>query len=76
MLVSNTFGEIWPMVRRISLLFFAAVLLLATSLEAHAFKRVALVVGNSAYQNAARLPNPGRDEAPLPKCSGMRDLTS
>ena len=53
------------MVRRISLLFFAAVLLLATSLEAHAFKRVALVVGNSAYQNAARLPNPGRDASSI-----------
>jgi hypothetical protein len=60
-LVSNVFREIRPMVRRISLLFLAAVLLLATSLEAHAYKRVALVVGNSAYQNAARLPNPARD---------------
>lgn len=65
MLVSKLLSEIWPMVRRISLLFFAAVLLLATSLEAHAFKRVALVVGNSAYQNAARLPNPGRDASSI-----------
>jgi hypothetical protein len=53
------------MVRRISLLFFAAALLLGTSLEAHAYKRVALVVGNSAYQNAARLPNPARDASSI-----------
>ncbi len=49
------------MARRISLLIFAAVWLLAMSLQAHAYKRVALVVGNSAYQNAARLPNPAKD---------------
>jgi hypothetical protein len=53
------------MVRRLSLLLFAAGLLLATSLEAHAFKRVALVVGNSAYQNAPRLPNPSRDASSI-----------
>jgi len=53
------------MARRISLLIFAAVWLLAMSLQAHAFKRVALVVGNSAYQNAARLPNPARDAASM-----------
>ena len=64
-LVSNTFSENWPMVRRLSLLLFAAGLLLATSLEAHAFKRVALVVGNSAYQNAPRLPNPSRDASSI-----------
>jgi hypothetical protein len=62
---SNIFREIWPMMRRVSLLFFAVVLLLATSLDAHAFKRVALVVGNSAYQNAARLPNPARDASSI-----------
>src|SRR5918996_4213161 len=32
-----------------------------TALPATAAKRVALVIGNSAYQNAARLPNPVND---------------
>ncbi len=33
--------------------------------EAHAEKRVALVVGNSAYQNAPKLPNPANDAAAI-----------
>ena len=33
--------------------------------EVHAEKRVALVIGNSAYQNATRLPNPGNDAAAM-----------
>src|SRR5262249_16474341 len=51
--------------RCISALFLSVVLLLATSLAANAEKRVALVVGNSSYQNAARLPNPSRDAASM-----------
>jgi Caspase domain len=43
------------------LLFIAGAVLLATHLEASADKRVALVIGNSTYQNVARLPNPARD---------------
>jgi uncharacterized caspase-like protein len=40
----------------------ASMLLLGCSaFPAHAEKRVALVIGNSAYQNAAKLPNPTRD---------------
>jgi uncharacterized caspase-like protein len=38
-----------------------AVLLLATALQANAARRVALVVGNGAYQNAPNLPNPPND---------------
>src|SRR5262245_58340286 len=30
-------------------------------------KRVALVIGNSAYQNVARLPNPAKDSAAIAK---------
>src|ERR1700694_3427224 len=41
----------------------AAVLLLAVCRPAFAEKRVALVVGNSAYQNVAALPNPINDSA-------------
>ena len=37
-----------------------AALILAVS-DAHAEKRVALVIGNSAYQNANRLANPAKD---------------
>jgi uncharacterized caspase-like protein len=43
------------------LLFIAGSMLLATHLEASADKRVALVIGNSTYQNVARLPNPAND---------------
>src|ERR1700680_3407736 len=46
---------------------FIAVLLagffLATNGEALAEKRVALVIGNSAYKNVAKLPNPAKDAA-------------
>jgi uncharacterized caspase-like protein len=41
--------------------FFLAAALLLVSQPAWALKRVALVLGNSAYQNAARLPNPAND---------------
>ena len=41
----------------------AALLLLLVSQPAFADKRVALVLGNSAYQNVAQLPNPINDAA-------------
>jgi uncharacterized caspase-like protein len=41
--------------------FFAAALLLLVCQPAFAEKRVALVLGNSAYQNVARLANPVND---------------
>jgi uncharacterized caspase-like protein len=41
--------------------FFLAAALLLVCQPAWATKRVALVLGNSAYQNAARLPNPIND---------------
>jgi uncharacterized caspase-like protein len=44
--------------------FFAAALLLACQ-PAWAAKRVALVIGNSAYQNVAKLPNPVNDGAAM-----------
>ena len=44
--------------------FLAATLLLACQ-PAWAAKRVALVLGNSAYQNVARLPNPVNDGAAI-----------
>jgi uncharacterized caspase-like protein len=44
-------------------LLLAAMLLLAVCRPAFAEKRVALVVGNSAYQNVAGLPNPVNDGA-------------
>jgi uncharacterized caspase-like protein/uncharacterized protein YraI len=46
------------MVRRVLL---AVSMLLLWAAAAHADRRVALVVGNSAYQNAAALPNPRND---------------
>ena len=43
------------------LLCVASLALLATGFDALADKRVALLIGNSAYQNVARLPNPASD---------------
>src|SRR5436190_17191294 len=43
--------------------FLAAALLLGVCQPAFAEKRVAVVLGNSAYQNVARLPNPVNDGA-------------
>ena len=40
-------------------------LLLPTALHAQAEKRVALVIGNSAYQNTPSLPNPVNDAADM-----------
>src|SRR6266480_729368 len=46
-------------------LFLAAALLLLVCQPAFAEKRVALVLGNSAYQNVAPLPNPVNDGATI-----------
>jgi hypothetical protein len=43
------------------LILFAAAILAATAVNAFAEKRVALVIGNSAYQKVAKLPNPAND---------------
>ena len=45
--------------------FFLAAALLLAGQPAWAAKRVALVLGNSAYQNVARLPNPVNDGAAI-----------
>jgi hypothetical protein len=42
-------------------LVFAAFLMCAGMIPAHAEKRVALVIGNSAYRSVAPLPNPASD---------------
>jgi hypothetical protein len=53
-----------PGFSRFRQLFFAVALLLVCQ-PAFADKRVALVIGNSAYQNVARLPNPVNDGATI-----------
>src|SRR3954465_637433 len=45
--------------------FFLAAALLLMCQPAFAEKRVALVIGNAAYQNVARLPNPVNDSATI-----------
>ncbi len=45
--------------------FFLAMMLAAN--EAHAERRVALVVGNSSYQTVPQLPNPSRDATAVAK---------
>ena len=52
------------------LLRVAVVFLLLLSSAAHAGKRVALVIGNSAYQYAGELPNPRNDAADV--AAGLR----
>jgi uncharacterized caspase-like protein len=49
--------------RRLALALAAFLSLAFASDAAFAEKRVALVIGNSAYQNAPQLPNPARDAA-------------
>src|ERR1700749_2785258 len=44
---------------------FALMLLVIMIEPAYADKRVALVVGNSDYQNAAKLPNPANDASAI-----------
>src|SRR4029077_20727194 len=44
-------------------ILLAAAVLAATGVSALADKRVALVIGNSAYKNVARLQNPANDAA-------------
>jgi hypothetical protein len=44
-------------------ILMAAAILAATGVNAYAEKRVALVIGNSAYKNVARLTNPVNDAA-------------
>jgi uncharacterized caspase-like protein len=48
-------------------LIFAAGILVLTSSGVFAEKRVALVIGNSAYENVARLPNPMNDATAIAK---------
>src|SRR5204863_4520087 len=45
--------------------FFLAAALVLLSQPAFAQKRVALVIGNAAYQNVAKLPNPVNDGATI-----------
>ena len=46
----------------------AGIALLTLSLEARAEKRVALVIGNSAYQSVPQLPILPRTPLPSPRC--------
>jgi carboxyl-terminal processing protease len=49
------------MIRRVLLLLAVTVVLVLPSFQAFADRRVALVIGNAAYQNVARLDNPRND---------------
>ena len=51
--------------RKIALALTAVLALVFASNAALAEKRVALVIGNSAYKNAPQLPNPSRDAAAM-----------
>ncbi|MGY8631055.1 caspase family protein [Bradyrhizobium sp. 14AA] len=51
--------------RRLRIYLFLAASLFLASQPAWATKRVALVVGNSSYQNAPLLPNPANDAAAI-----------
>ena len=51
------------MFRRFAFLAAVAAVFLSASFPALADKRIALVIGNSNYQNVARLENPRNDAA-------------
>src|ERR1700686_2916591 len=57
----------------------AALLLLAVTVDARADKNIALVIGNSAYRNVTKLPNPTNDAAAMAalfKLAGFAVVTS
>jgi hypothetical protein len=51
----------------LSRFLLSAILLAVASAPGMAAKRVALIIGNSAYEKVAKLPNPGRDAAAMGK---------
>lgn len=51
------------MIRYVFAIFCVILLFYSAALPARADNRVALVIGNGAYQNAPRLPNPANDAA-------------
>jgi hypothetical protein len=51
---------------------FGLAILIATLAPASAEKRVALVIGNAAYQHVPRLANPGNDASDI--AAKLRDL--
>src|SRR3981189_1979620 len=54
-----------PMLTRLMMLTGLVAMMLASASAAHADRRVALVVGNSAYANAASLRNPRNDASDM-----------
>jgi Caspase domain len=60
------------MIKRSLICSFVLLLLASFTSPAHAEKRVALVVGNSAYQNVGRLDNPTNDASLM--ADTLRDL--
>jgi uncharacterized caspase-like protein len=56
------YGDIRAMISFRSLVLAAAILA-TTTVSAFAEKRIALIIGNSAYKNVARLQNPANDAA-------------
>jgi hypothetical protein len=58
-------GYLGTLAMWVRLIVSFALLLLSTSVFAQTGKRVALVIGNSAYQNTPNLPNPANDAADM-----------
>ncbi len=52
-----------PWLKHLAIIAGLATLFSLSVTDAHADRRVALVIGNSAYQNATQLPNPANDAA-------------
>jgi hypothetical protein len=63
----GTTGRVWAAIPGVVLNFVLGALFAALLQASPAFadKRIALVVGNSTYQNVNRLPNPARDAAAI-----------
>src|SRR4030088_1878366 len=59
-----------PMLTRLMMLTGLVAMMLASASAAHADRRVALVVGNSAYASAASLRNPRNDASDMAEMLG------
>ncbi|SDJ37399.1 Uncharacterized protein, contains caspase domain [Bradyrhizobium lablabi] len=64
-LLMRTFRSIISAKRALGIAGLSAILIFCGLHPAHAERRVALVIGNSAYQNVAKLSNPANDSAAM-----------
>jgi uncharacterized caspase-like protein len=62
--INNVLSE-WPMLEIVRTVLLCALLIAGMTDVARAEKRVALVIGNGAYEKVSRLPNPAQDASAI-----------